>query len=295
MPAREAAPTGAPCWVDLMTSDTARSREFYCQLFGWTAEEPVEEFGGYFSFRKDDVRVAGCMPSQPSAGMPDAWSVYLASDDAGKTLEAAVAHGGQVRVPAMTVGDLGTMAFVTDASGAGIGVWQPGVFPGFGVLGEPGTASWFELHTGDYQAAIGFYREVFGWDPHVVSDTPEFRHTTLRDGEEWLAGVMDSSGFRPDGAPACWSVYFGVEDADAALSKIAVLGGAILLAAEDTPYGRLATAADPAGAQFKLVAANAAMPSSPTQAGRRWRAGDADGVTTAARTAAAPARSRRPP
>jgi uncharacterized protein len=123
MPAREKAPAGAPCWVDLMTSDTKRSREFYSQLFGWTAEDPVEEFGGYFNFRKDGVRVAGCMASQPGSGMPDAWSVYLATDDAGKTLDDAAAHGGQVRVQAMAVGDLGTMAFVTDVGGAGIGVW----------------------------------------------------------------------------------------------------------------------------------------------------------------------------
>jgi predicted enzyme related to lactoylglutathione lyase len=34
------------------------------------------------------------------------------------------------------------------------------------------------------------------------------------------------------------------------------------MAAEDTPYGRLAAAADPTGARFKLVAANEAMPGS---------------------------------
>ena len=47
MPARESAPVGAPCWIDLMTSDTQRSREFYGELFGWDAEEPNAEFGGY--------------------------------------------------------------------------------------------------------------------------------------------------------------------------------------------------------------------------------------------------------
>jgi predicted enzyme related to lactoylglutathione lyase len=50
MPTRDTAPIGAPCWVDLMTSDTERSRTFYCQLFGWTAEDPAEEFGGYFNW-----------------------------------------------------------------------------------------------------------------------------------------------------------------------------------------------------------------------------------------------------
>ena len=41
---------GAPCWMDLSTSDTAAARSFYTGLFGWTADEPQEEFGGYFMF-----------------------------------------------------------------------------------------------------------------------------------------------------------------------------------------------------------------------------------------------------
>ncbi|MGH4004615.1 MAG: VOC family protein, partial [Pseudonocardiaceae bacterium] len=174
----------------------------------------------------------------------------------------AVANGGQVHVAAMDVGDLGTMAIISDPGGAGIGVWQPGRHRGFGVLGEPGAPSWFELHTRDYQAAVPFYRNVFGWDTHVVSDTPEFHYTTLSHGESWLAGIMDASGFLPDGVPAHWSVYFGVDDTDAALAKIVDLGGSIVTAAEDTPYGRLAAAADPTGAQFKLVGPNVAIPAS---------------------------------
>lgn len=82
---------------------------------------------------------------------------------------------------------------------------------------------------------------MFGWDTHVVSDTPEFRYTTLRHNEDWLAGIMDASVFLPDGVPAHWSVYFGVDDTDAALAKIVELGGSTLMAAEDNPYGRLAT------------------------------------------------------
>ena len=72
----------------------------------------------------------------------------------------------------------------------------------------------------------------------VASDTPEFRYTTLGEGDEQLAGIMDASAFLPEGVPAHWSVYFGVDDADAALAKIVDLGGSIVMAAEDTPYGR---------------------------------------------------------
>ena len=51
---------------------------------------------------------------------------------------------------------------------------------------------------------------------------------------------MDASAFLPEGVPAHWSIYFGVEDADASLGRIVELGGSIVEPAEDTPYGRLA-------------------------------------------------------
>jgi len=53
-------------------------------------------------------------------------------------------------------------------------------------------------------------------------------------------------------------VYFEVDDVDAALAKTVELGGAIVQPAEDTPYGRLATATDSTGALFKLRKAPAA-------------------------------------
>ena len=254
MPVRDTAPIGAPCWVDLMTSDIVRSRDFYTGLFGWTAEEPAADFGGYFNFTRQGVRVAGCMSTSPGSGMPDTWSVYLATDDARKTVDAAAANGAQVVVPAMDVGDLGTMAVLTDPGGAGIGLWQPGLHPGFVVTAEPGAPSWFELHTRDCEGALAFYSNVFRWDTRVASDTAEFRYTTLIHGEDQLAGIMDASGFLPEGVAAHWSIYFGTEDTDAALSRIVELGGSVVAAAEDTPYGRLATASDPTGAEFKIIA-----------------------------------------
>ncbi len=253
MPRRDSAPIGAPCWVDLYTSDPHRSTAFYGELFGWTSESAGEEYGGYINFAKDGLGVAGAMKNDGSSGAPDAWSIYLATDDARKTADAAVAHGGQVVVPAMDVMDLGAMALVTDPGGATIGAWQPGVHKGFPVLGEPGTPAWFELHTRDYDASVQFYRDVFGWDTHVASDVPEFRYTTSGKDEGALAGIMDATSMLPEGAPAQWSVYFEVDDVDASLAQTVELGGSITRPAEDTPFGRLAQAADPTGASFKIV------------------------------------------
>ncbi|EIV94744.1 VOC family protein [Frankia sp. QA3] len=256
MPTRENIPAGAPCWVDLMTSDAAGAKAFYGELFGWEAEESAPEFGGYTNLTRDGVRVGGLMPKQPGMDAPDGWSVYLSTPDAEKTVAAATEHGGGVIVGPMAVADLGVMAVVTDPSGAAIGMWQPGLHSGFGVVAEPGAPGWFELLTRNYAAVVPFYRDVFGWDVHVVGDTPEFRYSTFGEGDAAYAGIMDASGFLPDGVPAHWSVYFATADTDATLERAAALGGSVVLPAEDTPYGRLAAAADPTGAVFKLLGPN---------------------------------------
>lgn len=247
------APPGAPCWIDLTAADTRQAQSFYQRLFGWSAGEPAPEAGGYFLFRKDGMPVAGCRTSQPGSGHPGGWTVYLASPDAAHTVAVARDRGGWAVVPPAAAGGMGTTAVIADPSGASAGVWQPAALRGFEVREQPGTPTWFELHTRDYANAVAFYREVFRWRTHVVSDTPQFRLTAIGDEDRPLGGVMDASGYLPAGATPYWEVYFAVEDTGRALETIAQLGGAVLTAPQDTPHGRLAAAADPSGASFKLV------------------------------------------
>ena len=97
----------------------------------------------------------------------------------------------------MDVAQNGRMAIIGDPGQATIGVWQPGTQNGFELRDEVGTASWFELFTRDYDASVAFYRDVFGWNPHTMSDSPEFRYTTLGEGDSALAGIMDATQFCP--------------------------------------------------------------------------------------------------
>lgn len=252
MPTRDSAPLGAPCWMDLFSSDPDRAKDFYGQLFGWTAESAGEEYGGYVNFSKNGLPVAGMMKNDGTSGAPDGWTIYLSTSDAQATVDAAATSGGQVIVPAMEVMQLGSMAVLADSSGAGVGVWQPGLHKGYGIVGEAGAPVWNELHTRDFASAVKFYEQVFNWTTKVESDTDDFRYTTMEHNGETFAGIMDAGRFLPEGVPSYWSVYFGSDDVDAALAKVEQLGGKIIQPAEDTPYGRLAQAADPTGALFKL-------------------------------------------
>ncbi|MGP8163389.1 MAG: VOC family protein [Acidimicrobiales bacterium] len=258
MPTRNSAPLGSPCWTDLWTSDVEGSRSFYSGLFGWEAQEPSPEFGGYFMFTREGAPIAGGMGDMGDMRADNTWKIYLSTDDLARTVDAAAAAGAQIVFPPMGVADLGRQAVLVDPTGAVLGAWQPGTFPGFTVLNEHGAPSWFELQTRDYAAAITFYREVFRWDTNVVGDTDEFRYTMMRGpgGEGELAGIMDAASSLPEGVAAHWSVYWKVDDADAAAAKAKALGGSVVAAPESTPYGRLATLTDPAGARFKLRAPN---------------------------------------
>jgi len=254
MPTRDSAPIGSPCWADLWTSDVDGSRKFYADLFGWEAQEPSPEFGGYFMFTRDGVPTAGGMGDMGDMPANDTWKIYLSTDDLATTLEAAESSGAQIMAPAMAVADLGTQAVLIDPTGAHLGAWQPGTFPGFTVLNEHGAPSWFELLTRDHTTAVNFYRSVFHWDTNVVGDSDEFRYTTMRDprGDGELAGIGDATAFIPEGVPAHWSLYWEVDDTDVAVAKVKALGGSVVMDPHDTPYGRLAIVTDPAGAQFKL-------------------------------------------
>ena len=255
MSGTERFPVGAPCWVDLWTSDVDGSRIFYAQLFGWEAMEPSEEFGGYFMFHRDGQPIAGGMGDMgPTMPANDAWKIYLSTDDISGVAAALEATGASTLAPPMTVADLGQNMVFVDPTGANLGAWQPETFPGFAAMNEPGSPGWFELFTRDFTGALEFYRRVFHWKTEIEGDTDEFRYATLRDPEsdEQLAGVMDASAFLPEGVPAHWSVYWQVDDVDAAAGRVKVLGGTLVDGPTDTPYGRLATATDPAGAMFKL-------------------------------------------
>lgn len=254
MTTRTTAPDGAPCWADLWTSDVEGSRRFYAELLGWEAQEPSEEFGGYFMFLRGGAPVAGGMG--PMGDMPanNTWKVYFATPDITRAVSAAEEQGAKPWGAAMPIADLGTQAVLADPAGATFGLWQPGTFHGFAALGEPGAPSWFELRTTDFDGAQSFYAQVLSLEARPMTDTPGFRYATLRQpgSEEDLAGMMDAS-LDPDALPG-WSIYWDVPDADDAVARVAALGGTVVSEPQSSPYGRMATVRDPAGAEFRLRA-----------------------------------------
>jgi predicted enzyme related to lactoylglutathione lyase len=244
-------PVGAPCWMDLVSSDVDASATFYAELFGWTVRDAPPDFGGYRYFELDGRGVGGLMANQTEWCMPDGWSIYLRTDDVAATAAAAREHGGTVLMEPMDVVPNGSFAILRDAGGAIVSGWQPGTESGFGVLGEVGSPRHFELHTRSFDAAVAFYRSVFGWGDHLV-EAPGFRYATYADMSQPRAGIMDDAAHDMPEEEPHWAVYLGTENADGTVERAVSLGATVLMAAEDTPYGRLAVLRDPTGAEFRL-------------------------------------------
>ncbi|MDQ2838191.1 MAG: VOC family protein [Actinomycetota bacterium] len=243
-------PDGTPCWTDLTVGDLDAARLFYENLFGWTIEHGLAEFGGYATCLKDGRPVCAIAPKM-SSELPSVWTTYLASSDAVATAARITAAGGRLTVEPMQVADFGTMAMAVDPSGASFGLWQADQTSGAQLVNEPGAVIWNEHLSPDWQASRAFYASAFGWTYHDVS-ADGFNYASFQvDGRD-VGGIGDlpADADQPVGH---WSVYFAVENTDEAVDQLVKLGGNVLKPPQDTPYGRLATVSDPEGAVFALM------------------------------------------
>jgi len=248
---------GTPCWIDLSTPDQDGAADFYGALFGWSVEEDenAEQTGGYRVARLRDKAIGGVMKVMQE-DQPVAWASYVSVGDADATAAKAREAGGAVMVEPMDVLDYGRMAFVIDPTGAAIGLWQPGVNVGAGLVNEPNSLVWNELNTRDVPAAKEFYGAVFGWGFEDNEYEGVGVYTSLKLGEDTVGGMLDITGRVPDEVPANWLVYFAVEDVDATVAKLRELGGSVNMEPMDIVAGRFAVVSDPFGAVFAVIKPN---------------------------------------
>lgn len=267
---------GGPIWIDLSTHDIDAAVAFYQQMFGWEIVDSGPEFGGYRMISAGGKTIGGMMSSfmgpdgptdEPQS--PTAWTTYLNTSDIDSVADRTAQAGGEVIVPPMDVGPLGKMLCVTDPAGAFVGFWQPGEFGGMEAVAGPGLPCWFECMTTDFEAALSYYRDVASWDIHWMGEDADgapaqvrerpaetgFLYVTHGAGENVVAGLCDAVEWLPAGVPSYWRIYLGVADTDAAVEKLKSLGGTVLDGPVDSPFGRLATVADPQGAQFQIITA----------------------------------------
>lgn len=245
-------PVGAPCWVDLGSTDVARAKAFYCSLFGWTVTGGQPEAGGYLMCEVDGQAVAGIGPKMGPPEVPDVWLTYLATPDADQTAAKITAAGGHVLAEPFDVMTAGRMAVAADPAGAVFGLWQAREHTGMQLVSAVGANCWSENLSRDFEGNKAFYHVVFGCEFDDMSGEG-FSYATFRGADPPLAGIGDPGATVPAGTPAHWMTYFGVADVDEAVAIVTGLGGSVLRPAWDTEHGRMAMVGDDQGATFAIV------------------------------------------
>jgi predicted enzyme related to lactoylglutathione lyase len=114
----------------------------------------------------------------------------------------------------------------------------------------PGVPCWVDTNQPDPEAAVAFYRSLFGWDFEDTMPPEAPGHyfiARIRGGD--VAAVSSP----PPGAPtmAMWNTYIWVDSADEAATKVKNAGGQVLTDPFDVmDAGRMAVFTDPEGAAF---------------------------------------------
>ncbi|MEP6697446.1 MAG: VOC family protein [Pseudonocardiales bacterium] len=237
--------------------DIEAAKAFYGAVLGWSSFVDTGEQFGHYTLCQAGGRNAAAIGMVQSEEEPSAWTVYLASDDADRTLGLIRDNGGTIVHGPLEIPDSGRMAVAQDPQGAHFGVWQGAGMVGTELYLEPGALAWTDVRSSDADAGRAFYAAVAGYryEPMEMEGAPA-DYTTIhfdaaRDGEA-VGGIGGMMG-APEGTPSHWLPYFSVADADAAASAATTGGGTVLGEPLDTPFGRMTTITDPVGATFVVV------------------------------------------
>jgi predicted enzyme related to lactoylglutathione lyase len=123
---------GTFVWNENLSTDPARTRDFYQQVFGYTYEEPqgmtLPEYA-VCKVGEDMVGGIGRQPDMIPKGTPSFWNPYFVVTDTDAAAAKIGELGGQVVVPPQDA-PFGRFAVARDKGGAGFCVMTPPSAPG---------------------------------------------------------------------------------------------------------------------------------------------------------------------
>ncbi len=125
---------GTWTWNELTSADLTASRDFYTELFGWSAEDAPGPFPRT-TFTMGDLLIGGGHAPAPQEDPTPRWSVAFWVDDADRAAERAQQLGGTVLLPPMDI-PVGRFTIVADPQAA---VFSASAVPGGAVRGVDGS------------------------------------------------------------------------------------------------------------------------------------------------------------
>ena len=211
--------SGEPCWIELFTPDTDAAAAFYGPCSAGPPARPAAEFGGYRMFLRGRRARRRADGNDGTSG-PNTWSVYLQHRRHRQPRSRRPAPRGAVLAP-------GRCRSPTSARWPSwstrparpVGAWQPDDLPRLRVtraeVGAPGGSRRSARTTRRRSRSTP---TCSAGTPHTMSDTADFRYTTLGKDQDARAGIMDATAFLGD-QPSRWQFYLQVADTDATVGR----------------------------------------------------------------------------
>jgi uncharacterized protein len=247
---------GRPLWYELRTTDMKAAEAFYRDVVGWKTS-PFDGTGQPYTMfkRSGDLSTAGVMTKPPEVKAPPFWAMYIGVPKLEEAASKITRLGGKAHTEVIDIPTVGRMQMFMDPQGAAFYIFEPSPSdqPRPEAAPQIGEASWHELMTTDWKAAMKFYEDVFNWEPTEKMDMGEMGTYQMFNRPHGMIGGIMNKPPQMANVPPNWQIYFRVSDVDAAAERVKAKGGKILNGPMEVPGGdRVVSAMDPQGAAFGL-------------------------------------------
>ena len=246
---------GRFAWYELITTELEAAAAFYTKVMGWSAIDVSVAGRAYTLFTAGKVSVSGMMDLSEDArkiGGKPSWIGYVGVDDVDATAERIKHLGGVVHVPPTDVPNISRFSIFTDPQTARLALFK-WLRPGQEQPAEPGAlgrVGWHELLAADWEKALAFYRELFGWEKSDADIGAMGTYQLFSAAGETIGGMFTKPSFMP---VPFWLYYFSVGDIDVAAQHVKAGGGQVLDDPLELPGGSwIVQCTDPQGAIFAL-------------------------------------------
>ena len=242
-------------WYELITTNVEAAKAFYTGVMGWGVRDASRPGRTYILFTAGEALVSGLMDLPDTAtqtGGTPFWIGYVGVNDVDTAADRIKGLGGAVHIPPTDIANVGRFSVFADPQGATLALLTPSspdheTSAGMGALGRIG---WHELFAADWEKAMAFHGELFGWQKADSQIGEMGTYQQFSAGGHTIGGMLT----RPPAMPAAfWLYYFNVENVDAAAQRVKAGGGQILDGPLELSGGNwIVQCTDPQGAMFAL-------------------------------------------
>jgi hypothetical protein len=242
--------TGKVIWMDLVTGDAVKARDFYRGLFNWEISKAGQR---YFMASNDGEKVAGIYEHQGSVrdASQTRWVPYFSARDPDRVSAYITNNGGTVVRQPEDIEGRGRFLLARDPEGALFGALRSSSGDPEDRAARIGEWVWQELWASAPETIAKFYLDA-GFQR---LENPQ----NGAGGEDIILGFggVARAGIKKKTSPAqrsTWLLYVRVRDVNETVTRARKLGGTVLINGSEIESAYpMSILADPTGGVFAVV------------------------------------------